>query len=66
MAQIRIDILSAFCVYLRLTYLPSSFDSLTQAVLIYFAFSNFNAAEFMQYRKPVGFGPLSKTWPRCE
>ena len=21
-------------------------------------------AEFMQYRRPVGFGPSSKTWPR--
>jgi Alpha/beta hydrolase domain len=26
---------------------------------------NRNAAEFMQYRKPVGAGPSSKTCPRC-
>src|SRR6516162_8440489 len=26
---------------------------------------NFNAAEFMQYRSPVGGGPSSKTCPRC-
>jgi len=26
----------------------------------YFAFSNFSAAEFIQYRSPVGFGPSSK------
>src|SRR5579872_2451785 len=25
----------------------------------------FKATEFMQYRNPVGFGPSSKTWPRC-
>ena len=29
------------------------------------AFSNFSAAELMQYRWPVGSGPSSKTWPRC-
>src|ERR1700721_3043527 len=23
------------------------------------------AAEFMQYRRPVGRGPSLKTWPRC-
>jgi hypothetical protein len=23
------------------------------------------AKEFMQYRRPVGLGPSSKTWPRC-
>src|SRR6185437_8827327 len=27
--------------------------------------SNFSAAELMQYRSPVGFGPSGKTWPRC-
>ena len=27
---------------------------------------NRNAAEFMQYLRPVGFGPSGKTWPRCE
>ena len=27
--------------------------------------SNFNAAELMQYRSPVGLGPSSNTWPRC-
>ena len=26
----------------------------------------FSDAELMQYLKPVGFGPSSKTWPRCE
>jgi hypothetical protein len=28
-------------------------------------FTNFNDPEFMQYRKPVGSGPSSNTWPRC-
>ena len=28
-------------------------------------FWNFNAPEFMQYRRPVGLGPSSKTCPRC-
>ena len=27
---------------------------------------NLNAAEFMQYLKPVGGGASLKTWPRCE
>jgi hypothetical protein len=27
---------------------------------------NFNAAEFMQYRSPVGGGPSGNTWPRWE
>ena len=27
---------------------------------------NRSAAEFMQYRSPVGGGPSSKTWPRWE
>jgi hypothetical protein len=27
---------------------------------------NRSAAEFMQYRKPVGAGPSSNRWPRCE
>jgi hypothetical protein len=27
---------------------------------------NFNDAEFMQYRSPVGKGPSLKTWPRWE
>jgi EAL domain len=26
--------------------------------------TNFKATPFMQYRRPVGFGPSSKTWPR--
>ncbi len=30
----------------------------------YGVFASFNEAEFMQYRKPVGGGPSSKTWPR--
>jgi hypothetical protein len=30
-----------------------------------YLFSNFSAAELMQYRFPVGRGPSSKTWPRC-
>src|SRR5580658_2852421 len=25
-----------------------------------------NTAEFMQYRLPVGRGPSSNTWPRCD
>ena len=28
--------------------------------------SKANAAEFMQYRIPVGFGPSPNTWPRWE
>src|ERR1051326_6146544 len=28
-------------------------------------FTNFIAAEFMQYRSPVGRGPSGKTWPKC-
>jgi hypothetical protein len=28
-------------------------------------FTNFNDPELMQYRKPVGSGPSSNTWPRC-
>ena len=27
---------------------------------------NLSAAEFMQYRRPVGGGPSGKRWPRCE
>src|SRR5882724_1230624 len=27
--------------------------------------TNFRAAPFMQYRRPVGLGPSSNTWPRC-
>ena len=27
--------------------------------------SNLSDAELMQYRRPVGSGPSSKTWPRC-
>jgi hypothetical protein len=30
-----------------------------------FAATNLNDAEFMQYRKCVGAGPSSNTWPRC-
>ena len=32
---------------------------------IYFFFTNVIAAEFMQYRNPVGFGPSSNTCPKC-
>ena len=28
-------------------------------------FTNFSAAELMQYRKPDGFGPSSNTCPKC-
>jgi len=31
----------------------------------YAVFTNSIAAEFMQYRSPVGFGPSSNTCPRC-
>src|SRR5580704_14522924 len=27
---------------------------------------NRSDAEFIQYRRPVGCGPSSNTWPRCE
>src|SRR5262249_43012445 len=40
--------------------------SLTACTLLTYCFSNFSASELMQYRKPVGCGPSSKTWPRCE
>ena len=31
-----------------------------------YCFSNFSATELRQYLTPVGCGPSSKTWPRCD
>jgi hypothetical protein len=31
----------------------------------YFFSKNLSEAEFMQYLRPVGGGPSSKTWPKC-
>src|ERR1700733_1390279 len=37
----------------------------TQSRENYTAFTKRSDAEFMQYRRPVGLGPSSNTWPRC-
>src|ERR1700678_146273 len=35
------------------------------SIYAYTALAKRSDAEFMQYRNPVGFGPSSKTCPRC-
>jgi len=53
----------------NLTYITVSYGTINNEVtlllpcnLIYF--SSFSEIEFIQYRRPVGFGPSSKTCPK--
>ena len=46
---------------------PTDFESLKKTLFCFYFFGvNFKATLFKQYRFPVGSGPSSNTWPRCE